>query len=69
MSRSKRTQKQIQQDKRTKRFEHVGDPEVAEKLQEIEFSGLCLGKWYRTRQLGSKHLAASPLLLKCSDNL
>jgi hypothetical protein len=37
MSRSKRTQKQIQQDKRTKRFEHVGDPEVAEKLQEIEF--------------------------------
>ena len=37
MSRSKRTQKQIQQDKRTKRFEHVGDPEVAKKLQEIEF--------------------------------
>ena len=36
MSRSKRTQKQIQ-DKRKQRFDYVGDKEVAEKLQEIEF--------------------------------
>ena len=36
MSRSKRTEKQIK-DKRSKRFDYVGDKEVAGKLQEIEF--------------------------------
>ena len=36
MSRSKRTEKQIE-DKRSQRFDYVGDKEVAAKLQEIEF--------------------------------
>ena len=36
MSRSKRTQKQIE-DKRSQRFDYVGDKEVESKLQEIEF--------------------------------
>ena len=36
MARSKRTEKQIK-DKRSQRFEYVGDKEVAAKLQEIEF--------------------------------
>jgi len=36
MTRSKRTQKQIQ-DKRSQRFDYVGDKKVESKLQEIEF--------------------------------
>ena len=36
MSRSKRNEKQIK-DKRSQRFNYVGDKEVADKLQEIEF--------------------------------
>ena len=36
MSRSKRTERQIK-DKRSQRFDYVGDKEVAAKLQEIEF--------------------------------
>ena len=36
MARSKRTQKEIQ-DKRSQRFDYVGDKKVESKLQEIEF--------------------------------
>ena len=42
MSRSKKTEKQIK-DKRSKRFDYVGDKETESKLQEIElYSGDCL---------------------------